>query len=239
MKSKIAELLKYNRVPVAVFRTNKKPEGALMFKEGSKGCIIALLNVASKGKIAALSEETVGCAGGKSGTGFKPFELGEIEHFLSNGVEGKEEGEHYKESSDIAKVFVNGLPKIKHEKYLVLKPYDLVQENEVPDEVIFLVNADELSALVTLANYDKLTQDNVEIKLGAGCAQTFLYPLDSQDNDRDICTIGLTDPSARMCIDKDLLSFSIPYRRFCVMEEKADGSFLTYRTWNMLLKRKE
>lgn len=239
MKSKIAELLQCNRVPVALFRTNKKPEDALMFKEGAKGCTIALLNAASKGKTAALSEETVGCLGGKSGAGFHPFKLGKIENFLSIGVEGKQEGEFYKESPELAKTFINSLPVVKSDEYLVLKPYNLVCEDESPDSVIFLVNAEELSALVTLANYDQPTQDNVEIKFGAGCAQTFLYSLDAQDNGRDICTIGLTDPSARKCIDKDLLAFSIPYRRFCVMEEKAEGSFLTHSTWSVLLKRKE
>ena len=39
MTSKIAELLKCNRMPVALIRTNQKPEEALMFKEGNKGCI--------------------------------------------------------------------------------------------------------------------------------------------------------------------------------------------------------
>lgn len=238
MKSKIAELLKCNRVPVALIRTNQKPENALMFKEGTKGCIMAFLNAASKGKTAVLSEATVGCPGGKSGTGFLPFQSGMAEKFLSTGVEGIQEGEFYKESPELAKTFIDGLPAIKAEKYLVLKPYELVDENEIPDAVIFLVNADELSALVTLANFDQPTQDNVEIKFGAGCAQTILYSLDAQDCGRDICMVGLTDLSARKCIDKDLLAFSIPYRRFCVMEEKAEKSFLTHGTWNLLLKRK-
>ena len=210
MTSKIAELLKCNRMPVALIRTNQKPEEALMFKEGNKGCIIALLNAASQGKI----------------------------YFLSIGGKENKEGEYYKESPELARAYINELPSIESKKFIVLKPYNMLNEYEIPDAVIFLVNADELSALVTLANYDKSTQDNVEIKFGAGCAQTFLYTLANQDNEKDICTIGLTDPSARKCIDKDLLSFSIPYRRFCIMEEKAENSFLTHNTWNTLLKRK-
>ena len=47
MKSKIAELLQCERKPVAVIRSEVQPEEAMMFKEGSKGCIIALLNAAS------------------------------------------------------------------------------------------------------------------------------------------------------------------------------------------------
>ena len=152
-----------------------------MFKEGTKGCIIALLDAASKGKTTALSEMTVGCPGGKSGSGFKPFQLGMIEYFLSVGGKGEKEGEYYKESPELARTFVKGLPSIRSEKFLVLKPYSLLKEDEIPDAVIFLVEADELAALVTLANYDQPTQNNVEIKFGAGCAQTFLYPLANQD----------------------------------------------------------
>ena len=239
MKSKIAELLQSERKPVAVIRSEVQPEEAMMFKEGSKGCIIALLNAASKGKTAALSEDTVHCPGGKAGAGFKPFKLGAIEYFLSVGKEGLKEGEFYKKSPELATDFIQGLPRIESGKYLVLKAFDCLLENEVPDAVIFLVNADELSALVTLANYDKRTQDNVEIKFGSGCAQTFLYPLHNQDMEMDICTIGLTDPSARKCMEKDLLSFAIPYRRFVVMEQNAEESFLTKKTWKTLLKRKK
>ena len=238
MESKMAKLLQCERCPVAVIRTNKRPDDALMFKEGARGCTIALLNAASKGRTVAFSDATVGCPGGKSGCGFRPFQTGFIEYFLSVGGKGPQEGEFYKESPELAKAFVEGLPSIHSEKYLVLKPFGELSEGEAFDAVVFLVNAEELSALVTLANYDQSTQDHVEIRFAAGCAQTFLYPLDNQDQQKETCTVGLTDPSARKCIEKDLLSFTIPQHRFWVMEEKAVGSFLTKETWKTLLQRK-
>ena len=237
MKSNIAKAIKLSNQPVAVIQSDTPVPGALQFKEGSQGCIIALLTAASRGKTAVLSDQTVGCPGGKAGAGFRPFQLGGIEYFLSVGGKGPQEGEFYKESPELAVSYIKGIPPITVRAYLILKPLSEVTCEDRPEAVIFLVNPDQLSALVTLANYDQPTQDTVQIRFGAGCVQSILYPLAHEAAGADICTIGLTDPSARKCIDRDQLSFSIPFHRYLVMEEKAEDSFLTKETWRNLSKR--
>jgi len=234
MKSRIAELIRLKNHPVAVCREDAFPEGALSFRPGVWGCVVALLAAAANGKTAAFDKETVVCAGGRAGLGLEPFQTGVIEYFLSVGGKGPKPGEFYKKSPELALDFLRSLPDWRTEKAIVFRPLDELPEGLSPDGVVFLVNADQLSGLVTLANYDASRQDNVKLLFGSGCAQTALLPF---GGDGKSCVVGLTDPSARKCIGKDLLSFSIPYGRFLEMEKEADGSFLTKETWQEIAKR--
>lgn len=237
MESKIGNAIKLNNQPVAVLKTSQPPVGALQFKEGSWGCAIAMLAAAAKGRTAVFSEKTTTCNGGKTGLGFQKFELGTIEYFLSTGKKGGKEGEYYKKSPELAKKYILDLPEVTTNDYVVFKPLNELTEKEIPSQVVFLVNADQLSALVTLANYDQPTQDNVQIKFGSGCAQAILYTMKDNEYNNSQCTIGLTDPSARKCIDKDILSFSIPYHRYLELEKQVEESFLCKETWLHIAKR--
>ena len=116
----------------------------------------------------------------------------------------------YKETPALADDYIHSLPHTPPPEWLVFQPLDQVAETVNPLAVVFLVNADQLSGLITLANYDRPTQDNVKVLFGAGCVQSILYSLCQEEAGGDTCYLGLTDPSARLHIPPELLSFSPP-----------------------------
>lgn len=233
--SRIAYALQMERFPVAVLYADQPPEEAVQFVPGRHGCVISLLDAASKGRIAAFTEETTPCPGGKAGLGFKELPEG-LKNFLSTGTASRE-GEFYKESPELAKEYMTGLPAMEKPACIVFKPLNKLQEADRPLAVIFLVNADQLSGLITLANFDQPTQDNVHVMFGAGCAQAVRYAVCDEQNEKSTCYIGLTDPSARKYVNKDLLSFTIPFHRFLQMENKVNQSFLSHDTWRKIINR--
>lgn len=130
----------------------------------------------------------------------------------------------------MSNALVENLPPRK--KFLLFKPLKTVVD-ETPDVVIFLVNADQMSGLVTLANFDSSTNDGVKLLFGAGCAQVVLYPL----VEKKFCFVGLTDPSARKFVDKNLLAVSMSYERFLELEAVAQESFLSADAWQKIFAR--
>jgi uncharacterized protein (DUF169 family) len=88
MESKIANAIQMQYAPVVVVLTDERPKEALQFQEGSRGCVVAMLNAAAKGKTVVFTRETFGCPGGGVGLGFgNLYENfpGGIEYFLSTG----------------------------------------------------------------------------------------------------------------------------------------------------------
>ena len=238
MNNKIVKLIKLSNSPVAVVQSDACPEKVLRFKPNQRGCVIASLVAAAKGKVAAFTAETTPCLGGRAGLGFDKYPLGRIEYFLSTGSPTVARCERYKKNPDAARDFicnvsnalVESLPPRK--KFLLFKPLETVV-GETPDVIIFLVNADQLSGLVTLANFDSSRHDGAKILFGAGCAQIFLYPL----VEKKICFVGLTDPSARKFVDKNLLAVSMSHERFLELEAVAQESFLTADAWQKISAR--
>lgn len=235
--STIAKYIGLRNHPVAVIWKDEMPRDAIHFQENKWGCVVALIKAASQGKVAAATNATTVCRGGKAGLGFQGYEHGEIEYFLSTGSETMARCERYKKTPELARAFTDRIPRIQPGKCMVFKPLGMVTDGDCPVCIIFLVNADQLSGLVTLANYDQATQDNVSIRFASGCGQAVLYPLAAEEAGHNTCYIGMTDPSARKVISGDQLSFSIPYTRFLEMEKEAADSFLTTDTWEIIKGR--
>jgi uncharacterized protein (DUF169 family) len=250
MKSLISKALELKTQPVAVILSDEDPQEGLRFKEETWGCVASMLVAASKGKTASFDKKTFGCVGGGTGLGFgNQYEKQNfpIENLLSTGKKDYnhekirsrflEEGECYIKTPELALKFVENMPMREvNEKYVIFKPLELLNLTDNPVMVIFLVNPDQLSALVVLANYEREDNMNVIAPFCAGC-QSILFGYAEEEKENPKSTIGFFDISARKYIDKNLLTFTIPFKMFREMEANVEGSFLTKEQWLGLNKR--
>ncbi len=269
MKSKIAGALELRFEPVAIHWSDEKPADAIGFKGCGGGCAMVLFaQVAAKGKAAAFDRDNYGCFGGAVGLGFGeqyerfPGGVDAFKYFLSTGLEGQGRedlekmasglgrtelvdhflhGEGFKKSPELVEGFLKELPVMEVSKrYVVFKPLRDLAEGEEPVVVVFLADADQLSALIALASYDRPGVDNVFAPFGAGCHQIGIFVFREARTEHPRAVLGLTDISARKnvrpLLGGDVVSFALPYQRFLEMEANVEGSFLERSTWKSLMK---
>ncbi len=268
MESKLAEALHLKHHPVALVWTDKRPVTALEFARDKWGCIMYHLVAAAKGRTAVIGRDTYGCPGGGVGMGFgncyRDFPGGceAFYRFLSDGNASHEEakaigegmaasgntemandflhGECYLKNPEAAKCFVDNMPiQDIPADYVVLKPLaetDLESENV--RSITMLVDPDQLSALVVLANHEHPERENVAMPFGAGCQLIGVFMYRELDSDVPRGLVGLTDLSARKnvrrVLGKDVMSFSMTPAMLREMEANVEGSFFERDTWKAL-----
>lgn len=212
-------------LPIAFWYSNEAKEEA----QKSKGCFLPNLKEVRKGKVLTFSKKNISCPGGKVFSGFnKPF-LG-MTKFVST-MEG------YKNSPKMVDPF---LPKENQPgyKYLNFARVDKVETLDFIEGVIFYANPDILSGLTTWAFFDNNEDDAVSTIFGSGCSSiiTKVYEENKQGGNRTF--LGMFDPSARIGIEPDLLTFAIPMSRFKKMITTIDNCFLTKNSsWKVVRQR--
>jgi len=265
MESKMAKALGLKFNPVAVVLADDKPEDALQFKKGKWGCVMFLFANAARGKTAAFDAETYGCWGGGVGLGFGnayekfPGGVDCFTRFLSSGngqwdkgrqvaqvlagAAGKEfaddflQGERYVKAPDLVAQWLEELPIINIDsRYVLFMPLLAIDLKATqPETIVLTADADQLSALVILANYARRGMENVSIPWAAGCQTIGIIPWREARSVHPRAVVGLTDISARKNVRKllgsEYLTFAVPWRMFLEMEDQVEGSFLQRPTW--------
>jgi uncharacterized protein (DUF169 family) len=185
--SEIARAAGITMHPVAIVWTDKKPEKALEFKEGTWGCVMWLFaKVAKEGKTAVFSRDTTTCAGGAMGLGFgRPMEKHAARteegfcSFLSNGIGGAvdrkayeaiidrapdthhkkmlTEGERFLKSPAIVKKFLENLP-----------VYDAKDRYIVMKPVQEVEDGEDVKSIVFVANADQIAALSTLANYGTG-----------------------------------------------------------------------
>ena len=200
-------------------------------------CMICDLNKVRNGTSLAFSRDNIGCGGGLRYTGYEEEMADDFEFFLSCGKAGLE-GERYKKNPEIVKELMEDIPVIPaKDQWLVFKRWDQLNEQDDPDVAVFFAKPDVLSGLFMLANFDFIGQHGVITPFSSGCGASILYPYLEKGRDKPKSVIGMFDPSARPCVENDVLTFSTPVKRLIQMMDNMDESFLTTKTWKTMQKR--
>jgi len=242
MESEIANAIGLKHEPVAIILTDERPKAAIQFKE--------MLAATVRGKEAVFDRQTLSCPGGATGLGFgnryenlfgnlpggmelyyysqsvliKPFVTEEMYDIFVHG-------EKRRKTPELVKDFLKYLPITQLPlEYVVFKPLkDVDIEKEIPEVVVYLVNIEQISDLVGLANYGRGSDDNVIVPCAAGCQLIGIYPFREAKSKRPRAVVGVDRHSSvqiKRQLKEDLVTFAVPFIMFREMEENVPGSFL-------------
>jgi len=225
-------------LPIAFYYTDQAEAASNEPRLSTPRCVIAHLPKVRRGETLRFDADSIGCAGGRRYLGFAEEIRPDFEYFLSCGIPGQLEGERYKKSPQLVKELMQIAPKFAAPaKYAVFKRWDILDEIEEPDVVIFFAQPDVLSGLFTLANFDEADPNGVFAPFSAGCGSIVQYPYLEKLSKRPRCVLGMFDVSARPYVHENVLTFSVPMNKFRRMIENMEESFLTGSAWQKVRMR--
>ena len=225
-------------LPITFYYTNEAGHGELVKMGSIHRCVIGALARARYGRPLAFDVDAVGCPGGRRYLGFTENLMPDFEYFLSCGIRGKMEGERYKKTPEMVKEAMKEWPVFRAPgRFVVFKRWDMLEEADNPEVIIWFAKPDVLSGLFTLASFDEVGQDMVMTPFGSGCSTIVQYPYLEKDSERPRSVIGMFDISARPFVPKDVLTFSVPMSKFIRMMDNMEESFLITPSWAKVQKR--
>ena len=248
-----------DEVPMGMFYTDTKPEtgfspdaSELPTREKEKkneinwgdifgqfSCVIGKIWLARKKKTCAwFSASHFGCPGGAFWLGFNKPQAETIIHYVSSGIPGRMEGEHYCDSPEnLRKIFEYVDPLPATGKYCVFKPVTQFSANETPLLVSFFSRPEPLAGLHQLAAFVTNDPEVVTSPWSAACGSLAAWPLHYLERGIQKAVIGGWDPSARKFFKPDELSFTVPFPIFEKMINQYQNSFLMTNTWKNVHKK--
>ncbi len=245
--------------PLGLFYSDVLPEGAMMpsqmetptpdrekrgeinWKEvfASFACVMGLIwRARRKQAVAAFAAEHYGCPGGSFFLGFHKPQTETILNYVTTGIPGWSEGEHYCESPAVLRAIFERLdPCPAPGKYCIVKPLRQFRGDEEPAVVIFFTRPEPLCGLHQLATFVTGDPEVVMSPWAAACGSIAAWPLHYLSRGAMKAVLGGWDPSARKFFRPDELSFTVPMSMFLTMLERYRESFLMTDTWQTVAKK--
>ena len=255
------DALGYDEEPFGVFYTDERPEQgyspksaalptrrdeeegaadlAATFRDWS--CVLQHIWLARKKKsVAWFDHEHFGCLGGAFFLGYNKPQLEAIVHYVSVGIPGYMEGEHYFDSPEKARRFYATIdPPPASRRYCVFKPISHFERHETPLLVSFFARPEVISGLHQLAMFVADDLEAVQSPWGAGCSNLVAWPLHYLSEGKNKAVLGGWDPSCRKFLKTDEITFTVPYAMFEQMLLRWQDSFLTADAWETVMKKIE
>ncbi len=250
------DVLGFDEEPMGMFYTDQQPGEGFCPKKGvlptggqeAKGeidfgslfgnfsCVIGNIWLARKRRTAAyFDREHFGCLGGAFYLGFLKPQLEFVAHYVSTGIPGQSEGEHYLESPEVTRAFFRAVdPRTAPARFCVFKPVSSFSEGERPEVVTFFARPEVIAGLNQLATFVTNDFEAVFSPFGAGCTNIVTWPLKYFSEGRLKAVLGGWDPSDRKFLKTDEITFAVPYELFTRMVMRWQESFLTTKTWSMV-----
>jgi len=225
-------------LPICFYYTDEEGRAVLVKPNSMPRCLIGALSRVRKGRSLCFNVDSIGCAGGRRYLGFTKGLMPNFEYFLSCGIPGKMEGERYKKTPELVNESMKYWPTFEAPaRFIVFKRWDMLEELDSPEVVIFFDQPDVLSGLFTLATFDEAEQNRVIAPFGSGCSTIVTYPYLEKSSNHPRAVIGMFDVSARPFVPRDTLTFSVPMNKFVMMIENMEESFLITQSWAKVQKR--
>jgi hypothetical protein len=207
---------------------------------GGWRCIICQIGQARNGTPLAFDGQSVTCRGGLMYTGYSCERPQGFRYFLSHGKEGVVEGERYKQTPELVDAWEKLIPPFDSQgRDLLFTRWDQLTEGDDPAVVIFFARPEVMSGLFTLANFDQSDPNGVICPMGAGCSSIVYYPWLEQQKAAPKVIMGMFDPSARKCVQLDVMTIAFPMKRFEKVVGYMEESFLVTGTWETVKKKIE
>ena len=193
-------------------------------------CIIGAISKVRNGDSLTLCADNVLCGGAGLYAAFRPMPE-RVPVFVS-------EVEHYKKSKEMVKDYVDTLEITRTSKpYLNFVRVDKLSYWDDAEALIFFATPDILSGLCAWAFYDNNSPDAVTTQFASGCASIITFAVKENQQNGRRCFLGMLDPSARLLVPENELTFTIPMSRCKEMLDTINDSALYQKAFSALKRR--
>ncbi len=224
MQSNISKELNMKFPPIALLKTDTKPEDAIGPKGEKGGCVMSFVaqTIANR-KTTYFGREHITCGGINVGFGWGSGMANEdaIDFqatFLSCGVESAPDREAYEErlshmpkhtsemfrhgeriysDFETAKAGIKNRPVYDEGQYVIFKGIENLEEGEIPESVIFTVNPIELTALIQINTSFRLDGTYILTPQASACQAIGCFTFRESDSDDPKPVLGPIDFAGR------------------------------------------